>query len=43
MPLRTSLRRTFLRAKEADWPAEARGTLIRLRSMERIVVVVNLL
>lgn len=41
MPLRTSLRRTFLSAKEADCPADAAGTAMRLRSMERIEVWVN--
>lgn len=39
MPLRTSLRRMRFRAKEADWPAQAAGTGIRLRSMLRMVVV----
>ena len=41
MPLRTSFRRTRFRAKDADWPAEQTGTGIRLRSIERMLVVVN--
>lgn len=41
MPLRTSFRRTRFRAKEAECPAEQRGTGMRLRSIERIAVVVN--
>jgi len=41
MPLRTSFLRTRFSAKEADWPAEQRGTGMRLRSMERMLVVRN--
>jgi len=41
MPLRTSFLRMRFRAKEADWPAEQTGTGMRLRSMERMLVVVN--
>ena len=41
MPLRTSFRRTRFSAKEADWPAEQTDTGMRLRSMERMLVVVN--
>ena len=42
MPLRTSFRRTFFKAKEADCPAEHAGTGIRFRSIERIAVDVKL-
>lgn len=42
MPFRTSLRRIFLSAKEADCPAEAAGTAILFRSMDRIEVCVKL-
>ena len=41
MPLRTSFRRTRFKAKEADWPAEQTGTGMRLRSMERMLVLMN--
>ena len=36
IPFRTSFRFTFFRAKDTDCPADAAGTRIRLRSMERI-------
>lgn len=42
MPFLTSLRLTFFKAKDADCPADAAGTLILLRSMERIEVGVKL-
>lgn len=41
MPFLTSLRFTFLSANKADWPADAAGTRILLRSMDRIAVGVN--
>lgn len=41
MPFLTSLRLTFFRAKEADWPADAAGTLILLRSIDLTPVGMN--
>lgn len=41
MPLRTSLRRTFLSANEADCPAMHTDTGMRFRSIERILVGMN--
>ena len=41
MPFRTSFRRTRFSAKEADWPAEQRGTGIRFLSIDLMWVVVN--
>lgn len=41
MPLRTSFRRIRRSANEADCPADAAGTAMRLRSMERIDVAVK--
>src|SRR6266480_2649630 len=41
IPFLTSFRRTLFSANDADCPAEHTGTPIRLRSMDRMVVVVN--
>ncbi len=41
IPFLTSFLRIRFSAKEADWPALHTGTGIRLRSIDRIVVVVN--
>lgn len=41
MPFLTSRRLTLFRANDADWPADTAGTLIRLRSIDRIAVWVN--